>query len=228
MKRLFKFNTSKPYYIFIILISLRFLIGIFNLSFTIDLLNNMFNYIFTIFVLYILLCFRECKINKDIIFMRYITPIIIVITSFLFTNVSPIIIPYVLYFIISIILLPLFKFKKYSYNIIRLLLICTLFIILAFISTIYIIFKDIGSTYIKEEFIFLNNENKKLMVIAHDEGALGGSTELIYQEKIHNTIFKCEKTLSYGSWNKKYSLNLIYNDINKSKIWFCAINKKIK
>lgn len=213
--------------IFLIITCLRFLSGIFNISFIANIYNTIFSYMFIIIILYIVLRFRKEKTNIAR-FIKYFFPVIIIGSSLVFTNIFTMINPYIFYFILSFIILPLFENHPGWENTIRIMLVGVMIPFIIFIVFLSVLFKDFGKIDTRDELIFTNNTSKKLIVVQYDHGALGGSTALLYEQVLGKTGLKCEKQITVGRWGDKYDLELIYQDITKTKIGFCGINIRTK
>jgi len=220
-------TKNKIFIIFLIIMSLRFLMMIFNITFVIDLCNTIFNILFTVGILFILLKYRkdESNIAKGI---KYISPVIMIVSLFMFNNVFPMLYPYLLYFIIAVLILPLFEQAMGWKQVLRILGLVILILFVGFIALLGFIFKDFGSISIKDEFVFPNNENRRLIVIDDDQGALGGNTIVLYQQKLGFTGLQCEKQLVFDRWGKEYNLERMYKDITEKIILPCGINIKLQ
>ena len=56
---------------------------------------------------------------------------------------------------------------------------------------------------------YIREVDGTLIGFKYNDGALGGNTEAIYEEKIGKTGLKCEKQVKFGSWSSGYDLVLI-------------------
>lgn len=216
-------KLKKIFILFITIVSLRFLVRIFNILFIIDIFNTIFNYIFVMFVLFVLLRFKKEKAKSYVIIMKYVIPTILLATSFVFISVFSMLIPYILYFILAVIILPLFEKKMNFVNVLRWLLSGILSIVSIVVISLIVIATNIRGSTVIEQYEFPNDTNKKLVLVEYKKG-LGTDTVVLYQQKLGDTGLKCEKLVVSNTG--EYRLDEIYSNITKKNLMFCGINIK--
>jgi len=214
-------SKTKLFILFLIVFFLRSILSIFNITFISDIYNTIFNWIFTIGFLCILLQFRKDK-SKSAIIVKYVTPIIIILIAITFYYGLIMLLPYIFYLILAGIMLPLYESSK-DWKI------WSRIFVLGFvgfhIAGFIFFFALLGNPYLiqNQELVFSNNDNRRLVVISISQGSLGGNTSVRFQQRIGN-ILKCERTVANRHWHYEFNLDEIYEELNQRNIWFCGIN----